>query len=290
MTKITKAVIPCGGMGTRFLPITKTLPKEMLPIIDTPVLSYIVEEAIDSGITDVLLIINRKKMDIRKYFSPDPALEEHLLKAGKTEYLERVKRIHERANISFAFQEEPKGSADAVYKAKSFTGDESFCLSWGDDLICAETPVMKQLTSVYEEGMQAIVGVQRIDSDDIVKYGVADVKHSDGRLHNLSSIVEKPKLSEIPSRLASLGRYVLSSDIYKAIENTKPGVGGELQFTDSVKSICGNGKVYAYEFEGKRYDMGDKLGAVKAITEFALKSDEFGAKYREYLIELVKSL
>jgi len=243
MTKITKAVIPCGGMGTRFLPITKTLPKEMLPIIDTPVLSYIVEEAIDSGITDVLLIINRKKMDIRKYFSPDPALEEHLLKAGKTEYLERVKRIHERANISFAFQEEPKGSADAVYKAKSFTGDESFCLSWGDDLICAETPVMKQLTSVYEEGMQAIVGVQRIDSDDIVKYGVADVKHSDGRLHNLSSIVEKPKLSEIPSRLASLGRYVLSSDIYKAIENTKPGVGGELQFTDSVKSICGNGKL-----------------------------------------------
>ena len=288
MQKITKAVIPCGGMGTRFLPITKTLPKEMLPIIDTPVLSYIVEEAAASGISDVLIIINDKKKDIQRYFTPDKELEDLLEAAGKTTYLSRLKRIYSMAEISFAYQPKPLGSGDAVMRAKSFTGDEPFCLSWGDDLICAEVPVMQQLTAAYYETGMPIVGVQRIDTDDIVKYGVADAHQSDGKLHRLNDIVEKPPLSALPSRLASLGRYVLSPSVYDALSGVKPGLGGEIQFTDALRRMCPD--VYAYEFDGKRYDMGDKFGAMQAITEFAVKNEEIGAKYRDYIKKLAERL
>lgn len=289
MIDITKAVIPCGGMGTRFLPITKTLPKEMLPIIDTPVLSFIVEEAVKSGITDVLIIINEKKKDIKKYFTPDAELEDHLLAAGKTTYLNRLKNIYSQAEISFAYQPKPLGSGDAVMRAEPFTGKDAFCLSWGDDLICADPPVMQQLKCAYEKTGKTVVGVQRIDSDDIVKYGVAKISESDGKLHKLSGIVEKPPISELPSRLASLGRYVLTHDVYEAIKQTPVGLGGELQFTDALKIMCDQG-VYAYEFDGKRYDMGDKFGAMQATTEFSLKNDEIGAKYRAYLKELAAKL
>ena len=205
MTKITKAVIPCGGRGTRFLPITKTMPKEMLPIIDTPVLSYIVDEAVNSGITDILLIINSKKTDILKYFTPDAELEDVLLASGKKEYLDRLKRIYSSANISFAYQDKPRGSADAVYLAKDFTGNDSFCLSWGDDLICSDKPVMGQLIDAYEDDVDAIVGVQEILTDDIVKYGVVDPVTGGGRMRAIKGIVEKPALKDVPSRLASLG-------------------------------------------------------------------------------------
>ena len=288
MQKITKAVIPCGGMGTRFLPITKTLPKEMLPVIDTPVLSYIVEEAALSGITDVLIIINEKKKDIKKYFSPDPELEDALLAAGKTTYLERLKNIYSMANINFEYQPKPLGSGDAVLRAKSFTGDQPFCLSWGDDLIEARPPVMSQLIGAFEKTLCPVVGVQRMDGDDIVKYGVAKVSESEGKLHRLDGIVEKPPLDRLPSRLASLGRYVLTPAVYGALEKITPGLGGELQFTDALKIMCPD--IYAYEFDGKRYDMGDKFGSMQAITEFALKNDEIGDKYKKYLKELAKTL
>ena len=288
MNKITKAVIPCGGMGTRFLPITKTLPKEMLPVIDTPVLSYIVEEAALSGITDILIIINEKKKDIKKYFSPDPELEDALLAAGKTTYLQRLKNIYSMANISFAYQPKPLGSGDAVMRAKSFTGDEAFCLSWGDDLIEAAPPVMKQLIGAFEKTGCPIVGVQRMDGDDIVKYGVAKVSESSGKLHRLEGIVEKPPITELPSRLASLGRYVLTPAVYDSLGKITPGLGGELQFTDALKLMCPD--VYAYEFDGKRYDMGDKFGSMQAITEFALKNEEIGEAYRKYLKKLAETL
>lgn len=290
MNKITKAVIPCGGMGTRFLPITKAVPKEILPIVDTPVLGYIVNEAIDGGMTDILIVINRHKEMIREYFTPNAELEDKLAAAGKEDYAKMLKSIYSRANIEFAYQEKPLGSGDAVYRAKDFTGDEPFCLAWGDDLIVGDEPVMGQLAKAYETLGCPILGVQRFDGDDIVKYGVAAISESNGRAHKCRGIVEKPALGEIPSRLASLGRYVLDKRVYDEIERTPVGKGGEYQLTDTLNQMCGTCGVYAYEFIGKRYDMGDKLGATTATVEFALKSHEFGERFRAYLKDLATKL
>lgn len=290
MKKITKAVIPCGGMGTRFLPITKAVPKEILPIIDTPVLSYIVDEAIAGGITDVLIVLSKGKEAIKSYFAPSPELEDMLMSSGKEGYAKLLKSIYSRANVSFTYQPTPKGSADAVYQAKSFTGDEAFCLAWGDDLIVNDPPVMGQLAGAYEQYGTSILGVQYFGGDDIVKYGVAKIAESFGRAHRCLGIVEKPALSEIPSRLTSLGRYVLTPAVYDEIERTKPGKGGELQLTDTLNAMCSSEGVYAYEFEGKRYDMGDKFGSATAQVEFALKHAEIGDRFREYLKELAKTL
>ena len=221
MQKVSKAVIPCGGLGTRFLPITKAVPKEILPIIDTPVLGYIVEEAVQSGITDILIVLGKNKEAIKQYFTPSSELEDKLLKAGKEEYVQLLKRITEKCEIHFTYQKEPKGSADAVYQAKSFTGKEPFCLAWGDDLIVNEQkPVMKQLIEAYEKYNTPILGVQHFDGDDIVKYGVARITESFGNAHLCAEIVEKPSLAEIPklSRLTSLGRYVLDDRVYAEIE------------------------------------------------------------------------
>lgn len=289
--KITKAVIPCGGMGTRFLPITKAVPKEILPIVDTPVLSYIVDEAIDSGITDILIVINEQKEMIRRYFTPSYELEDKLLAAGKTEYIDVLRRIYSRANIVFTYQPKPLGSGDAVLQAEKFTGNDPFALAWGDDLIVNDTdPVIGQLTRAYEKYGCSILGVQRLDTDDIVKYGVAKISEDDGRGYKCEAIIEKPSLDALPSRLTSLGRYVIDRNIYDAIRSTPNGKGNELQFTDALNALCGKSGVWAYEFEGKRYDMGDKLGAVKATVEFALRNREFGEPFRAYLKELGKTL
>ncbi len=290
MKKITKAVIPCAGMGTRFMPITKVFPKELLPIIDTPVLSYIIDEAAESGIEDVLLVISPLKEDIRKYFTPNAELEDKLHAAGKDDVVKLLRNVYAKVNITFAYQYSPLGNGDAVYRAKPFTGDEPFCLAWGDDLIYAAKPVMGQLIGAYEKYDASIIGGQYIESDDIVKYGVADIKKSDGRAHLLRGIIEKPALSELTSRIASLGRYVIKPEVYAAIENTPKGRGGEIQISDALNACCKEGAVYAYEFEGRRYDMGDKFGSITAQTEFALKNPEFGDKYREYIKELASRL
>lgn len=292
MDKITKAVIPCGGMGTRFLPITKAVPKEILPIVDTPVLGYIVDEAVKSGVTDVMIVLGNGKEAIKEYFTPSAQLEEKLLAAGKTEYVQLLKRITANAEVHFAYQPEPKGSADAVYQARSFTGDEAFALAWGDDLIVDENPVMGQLMEAYYKYGTPILGVQYFGGDDIVKYGVAKIERSEGRAHKCVQIVEKPPLEQIPSlsRLTSLGRYVLDKNVYPAIENTKPGKGGELQLTDTLNDMCSTCGIWAYEFTGKRYDMGDKLGAAIATVEFALKNPDLSDRFREYLKEFVKTL
>lgn len=287
---ITKAVIPCGGMGTRFLPITKAVPKEILPIIDTPVLAYIVEEAIESGITDIRIVLGRNKEAIREYFTPNNELMDKLAAAGKDEYVEMLKRINSRAEISFCYQDVPRGSGDAVLRAESFTGSEPFCLAWGDDIIDGEPPVMRQLADAYEKYGTTILGVQYFEGDDIVKYGVADVIEHDGRGHKCSGIIEKPALCDIPSRYASLGRYVLDSRVYDEIRNTKPGKGNEIQLTDTLNALCLKSGVWAYEFSGKRYDMGDKLGALTAAVEFGLKSPEYGERFRAYLKDFVKKL
>lgn len=289
--KITKAVIPCGGLGTRFLPITKAVPKELLPIIDAPGVSYIINEMKQSGITDVLLILGTGKEAIKKYFSKDPALVVTLKNAGKTELAESVSGIDYGINISYAYQAEPKGSADAVYLAKSFTGADPFCLAWGDDIIYGDTPASKQLVDAYIKGGKSVVGVQYYKSDDIVKYGVAKIslkQNDDGRLKNCEGFVEKPPLSELPSRYAALGRYVLSSEIYPEIEKLSP-VKGELQLTSAINSLCKQGRVNIYDFVGKRYDCGDKLGYIKATIEYALRR-EFKDELAIYLKELLENL
>lgn len=290
MSGITKAVIPCGGLGTRFLPITKAVPKEILPVIDTPVLGYIVSEAIDSGITDIMIVLGRGKESIRNYFTPNSELIEHLESVGKKEYADILRKINRGANIVFAVQEKPLGSGDAILKAESFTGSDAFALAWGDDLMYSEKPVMGQLMSAYGKFGSTVLGVKYWAGDDIVKYGVADVGESDGRAYKCRGIVEKPPLDKIPSRLAALGRYILTPDVYDGIRRTAPGHGGELQLTDTLNAMCKNGNVYAYDFEGIRYDMGDKFGSVQAIIEYALRSEEFGEKTKNYLKGLAKEL
>ena len=290
MAKITKAVIPCGGLGTRFLPITKAVPKEILPVIDTPVLGYIVQEAIESGITDIMIVLGRGKESIKNYFTPNAELEEHLEKSGKKEYAELLRKISRGANIVFTTQEKPLGSGDAVLHAEKFTGKEAFALAWGDDLMYAPSPVMGQLCSAYEDLHSTILGVKYWAGDDIVKYGVADVGEQNDRVYLCKGIVEKPPMDKIPSRLAALGRYILTADVYDFIRETKVGHGGEIQLTDTLNAMCKAQKVYAYDFIGTRYDMGDKFGSVQAIVEYALRSKEYGEKTKEYIKDLAKTL
>ena len=286
-TKITKAVIPCGGMGTRFMPITKAVPKEILPIVDTPVLAYIVNEAIDSGITDIMLILGQGKDAIREYFSPNPRLEDPL--AGKPEILALLKSTYSRANIVFGSQPIPKGTADAIYRTRSFTGDEAFCLAYGDDVIYNDgRPVMGQLIDCYADFNKTVLGVHYVEGDEIAMYGTAKIGKSYGRAHECLGMVEKAPVDRIPSRYASLGRFVLSHEVYGEIENTPPGKNNEYQLTDTLNAMCLKQGVMIYDFEGRRYDMGDKFGAVTAIIEYALRSGEYGGRLKDYLNELVK--
>lgn len=294
MDKITKAVIPCGGMGTRFLPITKSVAKEILPVIDTPVLGHIVKEAIDSGITDILIVLGAGKGVIKDYFTKNPDYEKKLRDSGKSEYADVVASIGAGANITFVTQEKPLGSGDALLYAEKFTGKEPFVLAWGDDLINAEKPVMAQLMEVYDKHKNAVLGVQTINSDDVTKYGVCDIKNEksiDGdRTYNCYNIVEKPPLTALPSRLCALGRYILTNEIYDIIRKTPTGVGGELQLTDSLNRLAQMGKVNAFDFVGKRYDMGDKFGSVCASLDYGIKDPSYGERLKQYIKEFAKTL
>lgn len=279
-----KAVIPCGGLGTRFLPITKSIPKELLPIVDVPVLSYIINESINSGITEALIIINPKKQIIKDYFSRDDELCEKLYNLGKTDIIEQL-HLFDNIDITFATQERPLGSAHAVYLAKEFVGNEPFCLLLGDDVMQSDIPVAKQLIDAYEQTLSAIIGVQRCDDDDIVKCGVADVISESGKLSRVKGIVEKPPLNSLPSRLACFGRYILK-DIFKYIEGIEKALNGEYQLTDALNIQCEESSVFAYEFDGKRYDMGDKLSSLKAAIELSLLRNDFGVELKNYIKEL----
>ena len=292
MSIITKAVILCGGRGTRFLPITKSLPKEMLPVIDTPVLGYIVEEAVNAGITDILIVLGKGKEAIRDYFTRDFSLERALIETGKPEYAEMLYKIGNGVRINFTVQESPLGSGHAVGLCESFTANEPFALVLGDDLIFSETPVIGQLAGAYGQCGTSIIGVQTCLTDDITKYGVADVgaADTDMRLYPCRGIVEKPSLDKLPSRLAAMGRYVLTPDIYGAIRSIKPGQNGELQLTDALTLLARNEKMSVYDFVGKRYDMGDKFGAVLATIDYASRDERFGKKFKAFLKEYVNDL
>ncbi len=283
MNKIGKAVIPCGGLGTRFMPVTKAVPKEILPVIDTPVLAYIVDEIIASGIHEILIILGRGKEAIRDYFTPSPRLEKALAK--KPELVEQLRRINGNADISFCMQTEPRGSGDAVMHAHAFTCKEPFVMSNGDDLIVSDVPAVKQLTDAYEKQPALVLGVQTVAESETDKYGIINPTHTDGKIVWCDSIIEKPKKNP-PSLYAALGRYVLTPEIYDYIENLPPS-SGEVSLTDAIGAMMKDGKVYAYEFEGRRYDMGDRFGALTATVDFALKRSELKEKFKDYLKSVI---
>ena len=287
MQKIKKAVIPAAGYGTRFLPATKATPKEMLPIVDKPTIQYIVEEAMASGIEDILIISGHGKRAIEDHFDGAPALEAELEKKGKLDLLEKVQETAD-INIHYIRQRYMRGLGDAILCAKAFMGNEPFAVLLGDDVVYnPEKPALRQLMDVYEATGGSVLGCQNVPEEKVSAYGiVAGTKTDNDRLMKVTDMVEKPAREEAPSRMAVLGRYIIKPQIFDILEQTKPGKGGEIQLTDALKVLAREDAVYAYDFEGKRYDVGDKLGFLKATVEFALRREDLGGPFKEYLKEI----
>lgn len=288
---VRKAVIPAAGLGTRFLPATKALPKEMLPIVDIPTVQYIVEEAVKSGIEEVLVITNSNKHCMENHFDKSYELEDRLTASGKLKEVEMINRIANLANIYYVRQKEPRGLGHAILCAKSFIGNEPFAILLGDDVVINKEgdPALKQLIQAYGKVNASIVGVQTVAKDQVSKYGiVAPSEHdtSQGRLKKLYDMVEKPKTEEAPSQLAVLGRYVLTPEIFDLLENQAPGAGGEIQLTDAIKRLMTSQAVYSYDFEGTRYDVGDKFGFIKATIDFALDRPDLHDAVAAYIQEI----
>lgn len=284
--KVRVAVIPAAGLGTRFLPATKAQPKEMLPIVDKPCIQYIIEEAIDSGIEDILIITGRNKRAIEDHFDRAVELEMTLKAQGKYDLLGLVQELS-RVTIHYVRQKEPKGLGHAVLCARHFVGDEPFAVLLGDDIMDAEVPVLKQLMDVHEDCGGSVLGVQEVPRDRVSSYGVVKPTPVKERLWLAEDLVEKPSIEEAPSRLAVLGRYIISPEIFDILETTQPGRGGEIQLTDALKKLSEREPVYAYEFEGRRYDVGDKQGFLEATVDFALKRPDLRDPFLRYLMKTV---
>ena len=287
MKKIRKAVIPAAGYGTRFLPATKATPKEMLPIVDKPTIQYIIEEALASGIEDILVISGHGKRAIEDHFDSAPTLEMELESKGKMDLLRIVREIAE-INVHYVRQKHMRGLGDAIYCAKTFMGDEPFAVLLGDDVVYnPEKPALKQMIEVYEKTNGSVLGCQAVPEDMVSSYGIVDGEATeDARVLRVRDMVEKPAKEEAPSRMAVLGRYIVKPKIFEILETTKPGKGGEIQLTDALKVLAKEDAVYAYDFIGTRYDVGDKLGFLKATVEFGLRNKELGAAFEKYLMEL----
>ena len=281
--KVRKAIIPAAGLGTRFLPATKAQPKEMLPIVDKPTIQYIIEEAVASGIEEILIITGRNKKSIEDHFDKSVELEMELEKAGKQEMLELVRGISDMVDIHYIRQKEPRGLGHAIYCAKSFVGNEPFAVMLGDDVVESEVPCLKQLINCFNEYKTTILGVQTVAPENVNKYGIVDGLHIEDRVYKVKKLVEKPAIEESPSNVAILGRYIITPKIFEILENTKPGKGNEIQLTDALEVLIKNEAMYAYDFEGRRYDVGDKLGFLEATIEFALKREELREGFTEYL-------
>ena len=288
MNKITKAVIPAAGLGTRFLPATKACPKEMLPIVDKPTIQYIIEEALVSGITDILIISGRTKRAIEDHFDRSPELEENLAEHGKEELLKMVKDIG-NINIHFVRQKEPLGLGHAILCAKRFVGHEPFAVLLGDDVVYNdEYPCLKQLIDVYNATGGSVLGCQTVPQEKVSAYGIVDSIPTDNkRIFKVKDMVEKPAVEDAPSRLAVLGRYVITPEIFRILDHIKPGKGGEIQLTDALKVLARQQDMYAYDFIGRRYDVGDKQGYLEAQVEYALRREDLKEKFKEYLNTIV---
>lgn len=285
--KVRKAVIPAAGLGTRFLPATKAMPKEMLPIVDKPTIQYIIEEAISSGIEELLIVTGRSKRSIEDHFDKSVELELELEQKGKEELLKMVKDISEMVNINYVRQKEPKGLGHAILCAKTFVGNEPFAVLLGDDVVYNDNiPALKQLIEVYDEKKGSVLGVQRVKKEDVSKYGIVSGEKIGDRLYTVENLVEKPTMEEAPTDVAILGRYIITPDIFDILVHTHKGSGGEIQLTDALKELATKEKMYAYDFEGKRYDVGNKLGFLEATVEYALRMDEIKDQFKKYLKDL----
>src|SRR5438270_10661695 len=289
--KVRKAVFPAAGLGTRFMPATKAQPKEMLPLVDKPLIQYGVEEANHSGIQNIIIVTGRGKASIEDHFDVSFELEHLLESRGKKDLLASVRGISDMIDISYVRQQEALGLGHSVLRAKELVGPEPFAVILSDDVIDAEIPALRQLLDVYEFYGASVVALMEVEGDAISSYGAVDaepVSHNGGkgRLFRIRNLVEKPRLSEAPSNLAIIGRYVLTAEIFDSIESIEPGSGGEIQLTDALKHLLRSRPIYGYRFEGKRYDAGDKLGFLKATVEFALQRYDLGNEFRDYLKQL----
>jgi len=288
MKHVRKAIIPAAGLGTRFLPATKAMPKEMLPIVDKPTIQYIVEEAIASGIEDIIIVTGKGKRAIEDHFDYAHELEQNLLEKKKFDLLEKVQYSSNLADIHYIRQKEPKGLGHAVWCAKSFIGNEPFAVLLGDDIVQSDTPCLKQLIDQYDETLSPVIGVQTVPESETDRYGIVDPIQQEGRRYQVKNFIEKPKRGTAPSNLAIMGRYVLTPEIFMFLEKQQTGAGGEIQLTDAIQELNQIQRVFAYDFAGSRYDVGEKLGFVKTTLEFALQQDEMKQELIDYMKQLMK--
>ncbi|HUW63969.1 MAG TPA: UTP--glucose-1-phosphate uridylyltransferase GalU [Spirochaetia bacterium] len=288
--QIRKAVIPAAGFGVRFLPATKALPKEMIPIVDKPAIQYIIEEAVASGIKDILVVNGQNKRAIEDHFDRAPALEEHLKSKGKTEFLRVVQELNDLAFVHSVRQKEPRGLGHAVSVAKHYVGGEPFAVLLGDDIVQGQVPALQQLVHLFDQTGATVLGVQEVPLSEVSKYGILDAEEIRPGVFRVRGLVEKPSPDQAPSRLAIMGRYCITPAIFPILEKTPPGAGGEIQLTDALATLLGEEPVYGLVFEGRRYDIGDRLGYLRATVEFALAREDIGPAFRTYLQELLPAL
>ncbi|MDF2923194.1 MAG: UTP--glucose-phosphate uridylyltransferase [Paenibacillaceae bacterium] len=287
MKKVRKAIIPAAGLGTRFLPATKAMPKEMLPIVDKPTIQYIVEEAMESGIEDIIIVTGKGKRAIEDHFDSHFELEYNLLEKQKLQLLEEVQRASNLVDIHYIRQKEPRGLGHAVWCARKFIGDEPFAVLLGDDIVRAKKPCLRQLIEEYDKMQGSIIGVQEVKEYETHRYGIVDPLSQNGRLYQVRNFVEKPPKGKSPSNLAIMGRYILTPQIFDLLEQQEAGAGGEIQLTDAIQKLNQLEHVYAYNFEGKRYDVGEKLGFIMTTLDFALANEELRGPLLEELLSLV---
>ncbi|NWQ41093.1 UTP--glucose-1-phosphate uridylyltransferase GalU [Bacillus sp. EB106-08-02-XG196] len=289
MKRVRKAIIPAAGLGTRFLPATKAMPKEMLPIVDKPTIQYIIEEAVASGIEDIIIVTGKGKRAIEDHFDNAMELEQNLIDKEKYDLLEKVQYPTKLADIHYIRQKEPKGLGHAVWCARNFIGNEPFAVLLGDDIVQSETPCLKQLINQYEDTFSSVIGVQTVADSDTHRYGIIDPSTQEGRRYQVSNFVEKPKPGTAPSNLAIMGRYILTPEIFMFLDRQEKGAGGEIQLTDAIQRLNEIQRVFAFDFEGKRYDVGEKFGFVKTTIEFALQHEDLHDDMLDYLKNLVTS-
>lgn len=288
--KVKKAIIPAAGLGTRFLPATKAQPKEMLPIVDKPTIQYIIEEAVEAGIQDIIIVTGRNKRSIEDHFDRSIELELELERGAKLEMLDMVKEISEMANIHYIRQKEPRGLGHAILAARHFIGNEPFAVLLGDDVVVAKQPCLGQMLDVFREYQTSILGVQTVAREVVDKYGIIAGKQVDDRVYKVTDMVEKPSLEEAPSNVAVLGRYIITPEIFRFLETQDAGRGGEIQLTDALKRLAKEQAMYAYDFKGHRYDVGTKAGFIQANIEFALRTDELREEMKDYLNRLLENM
>lgn len=289
MKRVRKAIIPAAGLGTRFLPVTKAMPKEMLPIVDKPTIQYIVEEAIDSGIEDIIIVTGKGKRAIEDHFDHNFELEDNLMKKGKFELLEKTKQSS-KVTLHYIRQKEPLGLGHAVWCARKFIGEEPFAVLLGDDIVQSEKPCLKQLIDHYEETGGSVIGVQQVPYDQTHRYGIVDPDEQKGNSYSVKQFVEKPEPGTAPSNLAIMGRYVLSPKIFPYLEDQKLGAGDEIQLTDAIQRLNETQSVFAYDFDGRRYDVGEKLGFIQTTIEFALQNEEIGPDVQAIITKLAEDI